>query len=963
MMDSKNWVEMAVAQIPDNERERLEALREYVILDTLPESDFDGITKLASVICEVPVALITFVDEYREIFKSHHGTEIQQIRREESFYDHGLHTQEILVVEDARSDDRFYENPQVNGGIGIVFYAGFPLVNQNGHVLGTLCVIDRQPRTLNENQLDSLNVLAHQVMQLLELRRKNAQLEASTNAYSSLFKQNPDGVFSFDLNGRFLSANEAMLEMVENTEEELKRTTFARYVAPQYIDLVTTNFREAVNGYGQNYDVEIISSNGKKRMVNITSIPNVSHGEIIGVYGIAKDITQQKKSQLKLEKSELGLKQAQELSHIGNWELDFVRQRSFWSDEMYRILGFEPGEIKPTLDNYLAAVHKDDFERVSQLYDLEHTNQEDSQKSTHKIVCKNNEIKIVYSESRFIVENGITVGMYGILRDVTEKQKSIEQFKNSEQKTRLIMNSALDAIMWIDSKAKITFWNLQAEKTFGWMKDEVMGKDLVKLIASEETQHLYYNAIRDYIEKGEESTLNVLIEQEAINKAGEAFPIELTMIPIRQDDEISFCVFIRNISERRRFGNELRLSEKRYRNLFYLSPLPMWVYDLETLEFLDVNDAAVRHYGYSYEEFRSMTLDEIRPEDELGTFEKALNFVKKSVVFHRGDFQHKKKNGDIIDVDVQSNMIEYNGKEARLILATDITRERNNERELKKLTHSLEQKVRERTIELNEANQLLSYEHQQTRDSIMYAKNIQSSILHREYDILQMFNDSFVLFRPKDKVSGDFFWCHETEDYYLVAVLDCTGHGVPGAMISMVGFQLLNQIVIINGETSPAEVLTQLDKEVNNLFHQSHETSSVDGMDMIYCRISKHTNELHYAGAQRPLFLYSEETLTELKGTKLSIGGSIALSRDKKFEAQKISFQPGDSIYLTTDGYYSQFGGPRNKVMLKKRMKEELARIAHYPAVYQLKKLQEYFTEWQGNEEQVDDVLVIGVKL
>ncbi len=1074
---------MTIAQIPENEKERLEALQEYVILDTLPESDFDGITKLASAICDVPISLITFIDENRQIFKSHHGTDITESSRGISFCDHALHSPDLFVVEDASSDPRFYDNPLVNGDLNVVFYAGVPLINHDGYALGTLCVIDHQPRTLRNHQLESIRILAHQVVQLLELRKKNAQLEASKNAYSSLFEQNPDGVFSFDLKGRFLSANDVMLQMVENKVEELQRTTFARYVSPAYIDLVTKTFRKAVRGHAQNYDVEIISTKGQKRMVNITNIPNVSNGKIIGVYGIAKDITEKhnleenlamilnntresfmivnknleivffndsaqksvggylnqdiykgkkildlanperieylkklytnvfegmisqteiplefpgkepmwvsnsfspvvnddgtidyvivttlditerKKSQLKLEKSELGLKQAQELSHIGNWEFDFVHRKSYWSDEMYNILGYPLGGIEPTLENYLATIHPEDLEQVSHIYDLNQESYNKSQKSTHRIVCNNGETKIVYSESRFIVENGQTVGMYGILRDVTERQKSVEQFRNSEQKTQLIMNGSLDAIIWVDSMAKITFWNPQSEKIFGWTKEEVVGKDLIKLIAPEDTQHFYYNAIRNYIDKDKESVLNVLVEQVAINKENEEFPIELTVLPIRQNDEISFCVFIRNISERKRFSNELRLSEKRYRNLFYLSPMPMWVYDLETWEFLDVNDAAVRHYGYSYEEFMSMTLDELRPEDELGTFEKALSFVKKSVVFHRGDFKHRKKNGDIIDVDVQSNMIEYNGKEARLILAIDITRERDNERKLKSLTQSLEQKVKERTIELNEANQLLSYEHQQTRDSITYAQNIQSSILHREYDILQMFADSFVLFKPKDKVSGDFFWCHETDDYYLIAALDCTGHGVPGAMISMVGFQLLNQIVIINGETSPAAVLDQLDKEINSLFHQNKEESSVDGMDMIYCRICKRTNELHYAGAQRPLFFYSSGELIELKGNKLSIGGRTGYYVSKEFEEQRIQFNPGDCIYLTTDGYYSQFGGPRNKVMLKKRMKDELAKIAHLPAEEQLLALQAYSRQWQGNEEQVDDVLVIGVRL
>jgi serine phosphatase RsbU (regulator of sigma subunit) len=194
-------------------------------------------------------------------------------------------------------------------------------------------------------------------------------------------------------------------------------------------------------------------------------------------------------------------------------------------------------------------------------------------------------------------------------------------------------------------------------------------------------------------------------------------------------------------------------------------------------------------------------------------------------------------------------------------------------------------------------------------------------------------------------------------------VLDCTGHGVPGAMISMVGFQLLNQIVIINGETSPARILQLLDEEVVNLLHQNQDESNLDGMDMIFCRIHKHKRELHYAGAQRPLFYYTNNELQELKGNKFAIGGRTSFYSGKVFEEFLIEFKKGDAIFLTSDGYYSQFGGPKNKLMLKKRMMQEFSMVAPLPSVAQFQHLKNYFENWQGVEEQVDDVLVVGIKL
>lgn len=1069
-------------EISQKEKDRLIALHDYVALNSFPESDFDEITKLISFICDVPLALITFVGEKRIIFKSHYGTDATESAREGSFCSYALEQDDVFIVPNTKLDERFADNELVTGDFDIQFYAGAPLVNDDGFALGTLCVLDHMPRELSEKQIEAIKILSNQVIQLIEVRKKNAQLEESKYAYKSLFDQNPDAVFSFDIHGRFIHANSALTKMVEINEKELKRTTFARFVAPEYRDQVSNTFRKAASGIPQHYYAEIISTTGKRKMVSITNIPNINNGDIIGVFGIAKDITEKhllqenfsmilnntresfmildrklnvvfynesakhhaeevldraiykgmnvleiatpdripqllelynrvfegqvtqteipiefqdketvwisnvfspvvnesgeiynvivttlditerKKSQLKLEKSELGLKQSQAISNIGSWEIDFLHLKSSWSDEMYSILGLEVGDIEPTLSNFLQTIHPEDVERVTKAYNQQH-HFDKPHKSTHRIVRPNGEVRTVYSENKFIVEDTKTIGLYGIIRDITEIQESEEQLKSSEQKTRLIMNASLDSIIWIENTGKITFWNPQAVKSFGWTAEEALGQNLIELIAPEKDHNLYFKTIQNYLEKGDESSLNVMVEKTAITKDNKEFPIELTVIPIKQQNEITFSVFMRDISERKRFSTELELSEKRYRNLFYLSPLPMWVYDLTTFEFLDVNDAAVRHYGYSHEEFMTMTLDEIRPDDELGTFERALNYVKKSVVFHRGDFRHKKKNGQIIDVDVQSNMIDYAGRDARLILAIDITRERENERELKKLTQSLEQKVRERTLELNQANQLLSYEHQQTRDSIAYAQNIQSSILHSESDITSLFRDSFVLLKAKDKVTGDFFWCHETDEHYFLAVLDCTGHGVPGAMISMVGFQLLNQIVIINGEISPAEVLKQLDIEVVNLFHQNQEESNLDGMDMLFCRISKHNREIYYAGAQRPLFYYSEDVLHELKGNKSAIGGRTSHYSDKIFEESRLEYKAGDAIFLTSDGYYSQFGGPKNKIMLKKRMVDEFAKVAHMPSVAQYHHLKNYLETWQGDEEQVDDILVVGVKL
>lgn len=814
--------------------QRFNAFKEYALLNELPESDFDGITELAAAICQVPISLITFAIDNRQIFKSHLGIEQSEAPLDESFCIHVIDGKSSLVVEDAKSFFSEEDIPISASKYNIQFYVGVPLFDEHGNVLGTLCVVDHFPRKITEEQKKSLEILAKQTSKLIGIRLLNQLLLESKNAYTSLFDQNPDAVFSFDLNGQFLSANSTLLRMLESTIDQLRDTTFERFILPSQLDRVLKSFKKACQGEPQNYDIEIRTSKNEKLILNITNIPNIQEGEIVGVFGIAKDITR--------------------------------------------------------------------------------------------------------------------------------KRQSEESLRNSEEKTRLLMNASLDAIIWVDSHASILDCNPQAEKTFGWKKEEVLYHNLVEIIAPPHHKSQYTEILEAYNRYGDESFMSQLVEQKAIDRNKNEFPIELTVIPVQQNEETFFAVFIRNISERKRFNDALKMSEKRYRNMFYKSPLSMWVCDLEG-GFLDVNEAAIKHYGFSREEFLQMSIFDLSPEKDLQT---KKNYIEKiiHVGFYRGETKHVIHNGKVIEVDLQCSEIDFANQAARLVLAIDISQVKYNERKLKSLTRELEEKVLIRTNELNQANELLSYEYQQTRDSIIYAQNIQTSVLHKDKDLEMIFPNSFVFFRPKDKVSGDFLWCAENEDYYLVAVVDCTGHGVPGAMISMVGFQLLNQIVVINGINSPSAVLTVLDKEINDLFHYNPKKSSSDGMDMIFCRVSKHTNELDFAGAQRPLFYYNPtDGLQEFKGNKLAIGGFQYNMGDKSFVETKITYQKGDVIYLTSDGYYSQFGGPDDKMMLKKRMIEQLELIGNEEMPLQQENLARFFREWKGNEEQIDDVLVVGVKL
>lgn len=247
-------------------------------------------------------------------------------------------------------------------------------------------------------------------------------------------------------------------------------------------------------------------------------------------------------------------------------------------------------------------------------------------------------------------------------------------------------------------------------------------------------------------------------------------------------------------------------------------------------------------------------------------------------------------------------------------------------------------------------------------DSINYAQHIQSAILPKIADVKEKFQQSFVFYKPKDIVSGDFYFFIEVKHLYILAVADCTGHGVPGAFMSLLGAEKLKEIT--KNMHQPSLILYQLNQGIKATLNQTNrKDSSRDGMDIAICTYNKTTSILQYAGANRPLWIArnDESGITIIKGTKSAIGG---LTNDaQQFENHEIKLNKGDCFYLFTDGYTDQFGGSQGKKLMSKKLKEKLNSIKAKPMEIQEHALENFITEWSGEHEQVDDILITGIKI
>jgi serine phosphatase RsbU (regulator of sigma subunit) len=278
------------------------------------------------------------------------------------------------------------------------------------------------------------------------------------------------------------------------------------------------------------------------------------------------------------------------------------------------------------------------------------------------------------------------------------------------------------------------------------------------------------------------------------------------------------------------------------------------------------------------------------------------------------------------------------------------------------LYENLEEKVKERTEEVISQKAIIEEKNKDITDSIKYAKKIQQALMP-DTDLLKKgFKESFVYYRPKDIVSGDFYWIETfRDDITVFAAADCTGHGVPGAFMSLICNDLMSQVIKDQNVTSPAQVLTILDERLRAMLNKSSDHSSNDGMDIALCAYHPKNKILQFAGAHRPLLLIRNGELIEYKPSKHSIGGYVG--GHKLFDDNVIQLQEGDSVYILTDGYSDQFGGQNGKKFKFKKLQKLIQSIAHMSMADQHDLLEEAFISWRGRHEQVDDVCVIGVKI
>ena len=488
---------MKAAPLPPNEAQRLAALRRYDILDTPPEAAFDDLTRLAANLCGTGISLIARVDEHRQWFKARHGTEMTESPRDAAFCAHAILQADLLVVEDTHADERFAGNPFVTGTPNIRFYAGAPLTTPEGLHLGTLCVIDREPRQLTPQQAEALKILAQQVMTHLELRRHLVQLARSVEEhqrveeklrtsevfYQTLVETLPQNILRKDAEGRFTFANQKFCQSINRRPEEVVgRTDFDLF--PR--DLAAKYHRDDLRVMATQQHLDTVEAHhtakGEKMFVHVIKTPLYDlSGKVIGVQGIFWDVTARRRIEEELA-YERDLLRAL---------LDNIPDRIYFKDVHSRFLRCSRSMAKRLgVAEAGAVIGKTDFDFHPREQAQEYFNDEQRilltgepliNKLERQIATDGSEIWASVTKVPIISQSGAVAGVVGLSRDITQLKQTEKALRQAEEKYRTIYENSVEGIFQTTRDGHFITANPALARLYGYASQEELVQALTDI--------------------------------------------------------------------------------------------------------------------------------------------------------------------------------------------------------------------------------------------------------------------------------------------------------------------------------------------------------------------------------------------------------------------------------------------------------------------------------------------------
>ncbi len=527
------------------------------------------------------------------------------------------------------------------------------------------------------------------------------------------------------------------------------------------------------------------------------------------------------------------------------------------------------------------------------------------------------------------------------LRKANEQlEAKIREVENTQRRQHSLLENASEIISIYDENLNMTFVSPSVISILGYTPGEMMkGKDLERLTIDGQKR---FRGMLDLLLSDKHASPE--IQYSFISKDGQKTFLETRGRNMLSDASVKGIILnTRDITESKRAEKEERL-KTRMQSLSENS-LDMIIRMSPEGQFYYANPITEDYFGMIPADLLQRNLNEINPPESLKEyFGRILHSMRESPRKMNEEISIGVKLGEKISQRIMSidaiPEFDENRLETILFVGHDITEAKRIEKELQ---------IKNRKIE----------------DSINYAERIQSSILPDIKAIQEHFPSSFVYYKPRDVISGDFPWFYPQKDIIYIAAVDCTGHGVPGALLSFVGYFLLNDIAGRENEESASGICDQLHIKVRETLKQNREEPDArDGMDIALCKIIPRRKKIHFTGAHRSLYFLRNGKLTEYKGDRKSIGGIAPKKRpEARFTDHLIDYRKGDKIFFLTDGLTDQLGGPDKRKYTPRRIREKLTDNPGLTMNQYKKLFLNDFEKWKGEAKQIDDVLMIGIEL
>jgi diguanylate cyclase (GGDEF)-like protein/PAS domain S-box-containing protein len=528
------------------EARRLAAIQRYQILDTPPDVAFDRVTAIAARLFQVPIALITIVDRDRIWFKSAHGLEITQIDREPGLCASAILHQDVYTITNALEDPRTRTNSLVRGAFGLRFYAAAPLITPDGFTLGTLCIIDRQPRPMAAEECQTLADLAAIVMDEMERRLSARQLMATTEAQSfrNAFDYAGIGMALVSPEGRWLEVNQALCELTGYTATELLATDFQSITHPDDLNVDLDLTQQILEGTLQHYHIEKRYRHQQGHWIwAMLSVSLVRDAHQKPLYFVAQiqDIDDRKRAELDLQKSQAMLLEAQRIGHIGSWDYDVQTGKISWSAEKFRILGRDPQLGEPSFEELLQRYHPDDGETLRQVVNRSLTQGEPY---AVRLKCTRQDGSVGYIEERGQVvqdATGQVVRLFGITQDITERVQAEAEL----QEISTALAHTVEGISRLDRNGHYTLVNQAYAAIAGYTPEELMGQPWSITVHPEDLAAVV-KAYETMLVEG-----SVRVKARGVRKDGSIFHKQLVMVTAYDEQHCPgghFC-FMKDITD------------------------------------------------------------------------------------------------------------------------------------------------------------------------------------------------------------------------------------------------------------------------------------------------------------------------------------------------------------------------------------------------------------------------------